>query len=297
LTRFLLITATDLSDRSRAALAELAESIDRQDVAGDHVLVLRGDGPLALPQDGGVERHMVSVGADTSLSRARNQALAYAREHGLLERNDLVAFPDDDARFGDGALARVTELLADDDAFVCVPYAPTPAKVNRERFPAGELRVSPALVMRSVSSNTMFLATDAVGSVGDFDERYGLGARFGSSEDADYALRVLSAGYTGSYHGGHVLVEHEYKTHRPAEYYLGNVAALAKHARRGGTRFFLIRRLIYGAATTVARRMTPRAYGRALRAAVELLRSGPAEDGAASSGRSAPSPRPSAPGW
>jgi hypothetical protein len=87
---------------------------------------------------------------------------------------------------------------------------------------------------------------------------------------------------------------HEYKTHRPAEYYLGNVAALA---RRGGTGFFLIRRLVYGAATTVARRMTPRAYGRALRAAVELLRSGPAEHGAASSGRSAPSPRPSAPGW
>jgi len=226
------------------------------------------------------------VPLDTSLSRARNHALAYAHEHGLLERNDLVAFPDDDARFVDGALARLTGLIAAGEDFVCVPYAPTPATVNRDRFPAGERRMSPALVMRCVSSNTMFLAADAVRSVGGFDERFGLGARFGSSEDADYALRTLAAGYTGSYRGDDVLVEHEYKTHRPAEYYVGNVVALAKYARRGGTRFLLLRRLLYGAAMTAAGRMRAADYGRALSAAAGLL-----------TGRSAPSPRTCAPEW
>jgi GT2 family glycosyltransferase len=86
--------------------------------------------------------------------------------------------------------------------------------------------------------------------VGRFDERFGLGARYGSSEDTDYMLRVVAAGLRGVYNPS-LLVAHPYKPSRPAQYYRGNVAVLAKHARDGGTVVLLARRLAAGVLLTL----------------------------------------------
>jgi glycosyltransferase involved in cell wall biosynthesis len=293
--RFLLLTSTDTSAAALTRLGGLVASIDAQGMHGDHVVVLRGFGEPELPPCDSMSQHPVWVPFDTSLAAARNLALDYARDHGLMELADVVGFPDDDCRYAGGSLARVAEFIRGGDAVVCVPYAPAPESIDRRRFPASDGPLSPARVMRAASCAGCFFPAWAIGAVGDFDERYGLGARFGASEDTDYVLRVLAAGFSGSYRGGRALVEHPYKSYRSAQYYIGNVAVLAKHAGRGGTAYLLLRRLLYGALLMAGRRISVHDYLRALRATGELVGSPPPVRLPAATGRSAPSPRTSAP--
>jgi glycosyltransferase involved in cell wall biosynthesis len=299
--RFVLMTSSDTSQEAISRLSGLFASIDRQGVDGDHVLVLRGGGTPHLPPSERFRVHTVYVPFDTSLALARNVAIRHARDLGLLDRADVVGFPDDDCEYADGALRHVANLLRG-EALVCVPYAPKADAINRRRFPDLEMPMTPTLAMQAGSCVGIFLPGWAVNALGDFDERYGLGARFGAAEDTDYVLRALCSGLSCWYRGHDALVLHAYKTERPAQYYLGNVAALAKHARAGGTGYLLFRRVLQGAALATFRRMRWREYFHALRAAFDLLGSDPLAElplvspGAPSTGRSAPSPRTSARG-
>jgi hypothetical protein len=294
--RFLLMTSSDTSQEAISRLGGLFASIDRQGVEGDHVLVLRGEGSPQLPPSERFRVHTVHVPFDTSLAVARNVAIRHGRDLGLLDQADVVGFPDDDCEYADGGLRQAAHLLAGGEALVCVPYAPNPSAINRRRFPDVEMPMTPTLAMQAGSCVGIFLSGWAVNALGNFDERYGLGAPFGAAEDTDYVLRAISSGLSCHYRGRDALVLHAYKTDRPAQYYLGNVAALAKHARGGGTRYLLLRRILQGAALATFRRMRWREYFHALRAAFEVLGSDPLAELPVSTGRSGPSPRTSAPG-
>jgi hypothetical protein len=294
--RFVLMTSSDTSQQAITRLSGLFASMDRQGVDGDHVLVLRGGGTPYLPPSERFRVHTVHVPFDTSLALARNLAIRHARDLGLLDQADVVGFPDDDCEYADGALRQAAHLLGGGEALVCVPYAPGADAINRRRFPDVDRPITPTLAMQAGSCVGIFLPGWAVNALGEFDERYGLGARFGAAEDTDYVLRALFLGLSCRYRGRDALVLHAYKTERPAQYYLGNVAALAKHARGGGTRYLLLRRVIQGAALATVRRMRWREYFHALGAAFDLLGSDPLAELPAATGRSAPSPRTSAPG-
>src|SRR5690349_2096261 len=294
--RFLLLTSSDTSREAISRLGGLFASIDRQGVEGDHVLVLRGGGTPQLPPSERFRVHTVHVPFDTSLAVARNTAIRHGRDLGLLDQADVVGFPDDDCEYADGGLRQAAHLLAGGEALVCVPYAPNPSAINRRRFPDVEMPMTPTLAMQAGSCVGIFLPGWAVNALGNFDERYGLGAPYGAAEDTDYVLRAISSGLSCHYRGRDALVLHAYKTDRPAQYYLGNVAALAKHARGGGTRYLLLRRVLQGAVLATLRRMRWREYFHALRAAFDVLGSDPLAELPVATGRSGPSPRTSAPG-
>jgi glycosyltransferase involved in cell wall biosynthesis len=300
--RFLLLTSSDTGHEAVARLSGLFASIERQGVEGDHVLVLRGEGTPDLPPSDRFRVHTVYVPFDTSLAVARNMAIRHARDLGLLDQADVVGFPDDDCEYAAGALQQAAHLLGGGEALVCVPYAPSTTAINRRRFPDLDTPITPTLAMQAGSCVGIFLPGWAVNAIGDFDERYGLGAHFGAAEDTDYVLRAFSSGLTCRYRGRDALVLHAYKSSRPAQYYLGNLAALAKHAHTGRTRYLLMRRVVFGALLVTFRRMRWRDYFHALRAAFDLLGSDPAAElplaspAAAPTGRSAPSPRTSARG-
>ncbi len=271
-SRFLLLSVTDPSAASRTNLGALLTSLAGQEAEIELVLVLRGGGDAPASPAGNVAIHVLEQPLVIGLSRARNAALAYARSRGLLDSVDVVAFPDDDCRYPPGLLARVAMLISDQCGMVSGSYAPGPDDVDRRRFPREPRALSPEVVMQTVSSNNVFFAARTVMSVGEFDERLGLGARYDASEDSDYVLRALSLGVRGTYVPDDVLVVHPYKAARPQQYYLGNVAVLAKHALRGGgTGWLLVRRLAFGAALMLRRRIAPGEYGQALSAAGHLL--------------------------
>jgi GT2 family glycosyltransferase len=267
--RWLLITVSEESAASCAHLGALLASLERQGVAADLVLVMRGCDEAAAEADRGLVRvHPVPSPLKISLSRARNLGLEHGRRLGLLQTCDRIAFPDDDALYRDGLLKHVGALLDGEATIVCGPYAPDRDSLNRRRFPSTRDQLTPRLVMRVASSNSFFSAK-VVRAVGDFDERFGLGARYGASEDSDYVLRVLAGGFGGVYDPD-ALMEHPYKPGRVDEYYRGNVAVLAKHARTGGTALLLARRLATGVLLTAQRRIAATAYLRTLVDALAL---------------------------
>jgi glycosyltransferase involved in cell wall biosynthesis len=265
--RFLLITVTDASVLSRAHLSALLQSLEQQSIEVDLVLVMRGAGTPPQSPSAKIRIHLLRRPEVIGLSCARNDALAHAREHGLLGAADVVGFPDDDCRYPDGLLARVATLIDTETGIVSGTYGPTADEVDHGRFPSEELPLSQALVMRTISSNNVFFAARVVSAVGDFDERLGLGARYGAAEDNDYVLRALRIGVKGAYWPREVFVEHPYKPHRPSQYYVGNVAVEAKHALGGGTCLLMARRLAIGLGLVLRRTLTPRDYLRAVWAA------------------------------
>ncbi|MCW3027656.1 MAG: glycosyl transferase [Solirubrobacterales bacterium] len=269
--RFLLITATDVSAASRANLASLLASLAGQSTPTDLILVMRGGGQVKLPARDALRAHVIELPLETSLSEARNAALAHAREHSLLDRAGVVGFPDDDCVYPAGLLGDVGRVIGGGVDVVCGPYGPTRPAVDERRFPRASRPLTPSFVTRVVSSNNVFFAAGAVRVIGDFDQRFGLGARLGSAEDSDYVLRALAAGFSGIYSPAHVFVEHPYKGHRPAQYYVGNVAVLAKHLRQHThLALSLFHRLAVGALLVSRGELRARDYMRAIAVAASL---------------------------
>jgi hypothetical protein len=272
--RFLLVCVTDPSPESRANLDALIRSLATQERQVDLVLVLRGGGDAPSDDSPRLRIHPVEQPLATGLSAARNVALSRAVSDGLLDAAGAVGFPDDDCAFADGVLARVESRL-DGHGLVAGPYAPAPSAVDWARFPREERPLTPRLCMKAVSSINVFLSAAAVRTIGPFDERLGLGAEYGASEDADYVLRALGAGYTGLWAPHDVLLLHEYKPGRANRYYHGNVAVLAKHAAGAPrTAWLLLRCFAYGARLVLRRAITPREYGRGFAVAARMLRPG-----------------------
>jgi glycosyltransferase involved in cell wall biosynthesis len=270
--RVLLATVTDPSASARADLAALLASLAPQQAEIDLVLVLRGGGAPPASAAPLLRIHAVEAPLATGLSAARNRALAHARRHGLLDAADVVAFPDDDCAYPDGLLARVGALLVRETEIVCGAYAPQPEAIDGRRFPPDARPLSAQLAMQVVSSNNVFFAARVVAAVGDFDERFGLGAAYGASEDSDYVLRALQLGVRGAYAPADVFVVHPYKPQLAAKYYAGTLAVLAKHARRSAAvRRLLVRRVGFGAGLVLRRELAAGAYARALRDAGQLL--------------------------
>lgn len=247
--RYLCMTVTEASPQGGRNLDRLVDSLQRQDGEVDLVLVVRGGARQPVRrQRGRVTVHPLLASHVVGLSVARNLAQEHARRLGLLERVAVVSFPDDDCRYPDGLLSRVAGHLARSGC-ECVTgaYGPSIEEVDRRRFRLGDASLTPRLVMRAGCSGSMFFTGRAVRAIGDFDVRLGLGAPYGASEDADYLLRALALGLPAVYRPRDVVVLHPYKVHRPAEYYVGNVAVLAKHAGHlAGIRLLLARRLLHG---------------------------------------------------
>ncbi len=90
-----------------------------------------------------------------------------AREQGLLSRTALVAFPDDDCWYPEGALERILNLFRTDqglDFWFCA-YASTPSAPSR----ALSMDTKPPSVFNvaaKASSNTIFLRSPVVERVG-----------------------------------------------------------------------------------------------------------------------------------
>jgi GT2 family glycosyltransferase len=143
-----------------------------------------------------------------------------------------VAFPDDDASYPPATLRAAAASMAANLADVlCGVYLPADGVLDTGRFPSVGRPLTPKMAPGVVSSNNLFLSAKAVQEVGKFDEQFGLGARFGSSEDVDFTFRALFAGYHGWY-DPQVAIYHPYKGHRPAEYFKGNLAVVGKHILR-----------------------------------------------------------------
>lgn len=245
-------------------LERLLVSLTEQDMPVRLVLVVRGAAACPVPVPDGLHVTPVSVPAGTSLSASRNAALGSARSSPWWHDVECVAFPDDDCWYPRGSLARAASAVQQADV-VCGRYGPAPHAIDEARFPPVVRPIDVSFVLRSVSSITMFWRRGALDAVGNFDERLGVGARYGSSEDVDVVLRALERGLRVVYRP-QVVVCHDYRVAWPSSYYVGNCAVLAKHVRQARVQVLLLRRLLGGVALVVRRQLSLADLGEAWRA-------------------------------
>jgi GT2 family glycosyltransferase len=128
------------------------------------------------------------------------QALSLARNRGF-DRcvGTIVAFPDDDCLYRPETLALVNACFAADPSLALLsgPAISSEGTLSSGRWLASGGPITLATVWTAVIAFNLFIRRDLVAEVGGFDLALGVGARFGSAEDTDLAIRVLQAGGKG----------------------------------------------------------------------------------------------------
>jgi glycosyltransferase involved in cell wall biosynthesis len=124
--------------------------------------------------------------------------LSVNRNFGLnAATGDVVAFPDDDCQYPPELIDTVDRALTEDDLDFVMGKIWDPEKnvPAIRKWPDARIKINRFNFYRLTSSITLFTRLKAQ----RFDERFGLGAKFGSNEDAIYVLSMLSAGARGVY--------------------------------------------------------------------------------------------------
>jgi GT2 family glycosyltransferase len=173
-------------------VGRLLDSLDAQTHRGFRVLVVdqNGDdrlGPVLLRHD---SLALTRLRSDRGLSRARNVGLAEVRA-------ELVGFPDDDCVFAPGLLEEVARRLHEQPGLDGVTGRAAEANGSSSSSWArdGALLTRANLWNRAISF-TIFLRSELVHRVGEFDDQLGLGSdtAWASGEEMDYLVRAIDAG-------------------------------------------------------------------------------------------------------
>lgn len=194
--RFSLVLATvDRTDEVERFLC----SLDRQNgVALELIVVDQNPDERLLPylQRRGDAYRILHLRSEPGLSRARNVGLRHAS-------GEIIAFPDDDCWYPPGLLDHVSSLLQDNAKCDGVTGRSIDAsgRPSGGRFASRPRRLDVLGVWSQAISYTIFLKDRVVASVGEFDERLGVGAgtAFGSGEETDYLVRAIRSGFRLEY--------------------------------------------------------------------------------------------------
>lgn len=191
-------------------------------------------------------QRVLHLRAEPGLSHARNVALAHVR-------GDVVAFPDDDCWYEPSLLDRVCQVLEahpewDGVTGMAVDEAGKPSASRWARREGVLTRYN--CWWRGVSV-TLFVRRDVAECVGGFDETLGVGTQspYGSSEEIDYMLRALEAGFRIQYLPS-IVVGHAHPVRhsdrgasaRAYQYGMGVGRVLRKHAFPAWFRLFMVLR-------------------------------------------------------
>lgn len=172
--------------------------------------------------------HLIHSETRLPLSQARNLGLKFITEKFPPQKNDYISFPDDDAYYFEGFFEELTTLYLNSQTdFIIGSYNEVQAPPERA---SSKAEISPQIIRYHASSITAFFQRHYLTKIDKFDERLGVGNRFGSAEDNDFFLRLYKAGARGIYDPSLVLY-HPIKNggqERP-EYWSGGVAFAIKH--------------------------------------------------------------------
>jgi len=127
------------------------------------------------------------------------KGLSYNRNIGLKHAvGDIICFPDDDCKFYENTLNEVSNILSNSNIDFCMGqiYDRETKKDIIKKWSKKELKVNRFNSYFINSSITMFIKKQFIL---DFDEKLGVGAKFGSCEDADFIYRILENKANGIY--------------------------------------------------------------------------------------------------
>ncbi len=127
-------------------------------------------------------------------SHARNVGLAAAT-------GEIVGYPDDDCQYQPDTMTRVAAHFNSDPELTLLggPCVSATGEHINGRWAPVPCPITEKNVWTTMAGYSMWIRTPAARAVGGFDPAIGPGTPWGSSEEPDFALRLLRRGYRGWY--------------------------------------------------------------------------------------------------
>jgi len=161
------------------------------------------------------------------LSKARNYGLNYAS-------GQIIAFPDDDCEYPNDLLENVKNFFENNDFEILSGMAidRLTNKKTSNRWMKFSSIINSINILRTAVSACLFIKNKNKSDI-YFDENFGVGSDFPSSEETDLVFRLLKKGYKG-YFERKIFIYHPYKedSKERAYYYgIGMGAFFRKHLK------------------------------------------------------------------
>ncbi len=137
--------------------------------------------------------------------RSDVQNASHARNVGLgAATGELVGFPDDDCLYQPDTMERVVAHFDRDLelGFLGSPCVSPEGGFINGRWTPESCAITDKTVWTTLAGYSMWMRTAGARAVGGFDPAIGPGTPWGSSEEPDFALRLLRRGYRGEYDAG-----------------------------------------------------------------------------------------------
>lgn len=162
---------------------------------------------------------------DIKYIRSTRKGLSYNRNIGLRYCNgDIVTLTDDDAEYPEFLLEKINEEFKKNPEIDILTISTKEKETNRtiHKSPNKDLVITNKNIFKTAISLTTFIKYKRITDI-YFDEELGVGAKFGSGEESDMLLSLLSKGYKGKYIcNKELVIYHPYKDEvsNPERFYL-----------------------------------------------------------------------------
>lgn len=131
--------------------------------------------------------------------KSKIKGISYNRNIGLnYISGDVLAFTDDDCVYNESLLSNVVnDLNGEKISFISYRIIDPVKKKYLARFPSDITNINRNNIFITMSASTFIKVNNLHRNDLLFDEKLGVGARFGSCEDVDLIFKLVSKGYNG----------------------------------------------------------------------------------------------------
>ena len=151
---------------------------------------------------------------DIKYVKSEKLGLSLNRNIGIdMAKGSIIGFPDDDCVYEDDTLEKVTTFFRENEdyrLYSCKTMDENKVDCFKKMYD-GRCEINSINIMDTLTSITFFINFKN-DKYTKFDEKLGVGGEYGSGEEIDYVLDLLSKEYKGKYFGENIIY-HPAKKH------------------------------------------------------------------------------------
>lgn len=178
---------------------------------------------------------------EKGLSLARNVGLKYAV-------GSIIAFPDDDCAYSEGILRYINDFFINNREVDFLTFRLRDKKTEEDanlKWYDKDVIITYYNIFRTVISPSIFIRVKKIDDI-YFDEKLGVGRKYGSGEESDMIFELLHKGYKGMFLNNFIVYHPNKKEplNKIYSYGLGYGATLKKHVKLRNGRKLIFKYLV-----------------------------------------------------